>query len=532
MKLAELIDKLPLRVTHGDADTLITDLFDDSRFVTPGSLFVCRSAVGGDHDAYINAAIEAGAAAVLAISESCERAASGPSNVAFICPIDDTPIDQALAGTLAERLHGHPSRALKLIGITGTNGKSTTAIIAQHLLNSRGVRCGLIGTIFVDDGAQRHTASLTTPGAIDFSKHLAAMVANGCEAAVAEMSSHGLHQGRTAALDINVGIFTNLSGDHQDYHGEDEAYVDAKATLFEQLDDSAWAVMNDSDANTPRMLRDCPARVLRCSLSDTASTEHASEEAAVTDLEELREYLCRATISQLGSRVSAAQFSGPWGGVTAGLPLIGKFNVMNALQAVAATHVIKPFDRKSLRESIQSCPPVPGRVERVHVNPDSEPTVLVDYAHTDDALRNVLRGVRDVMTEADGKLIVVFGAGGDRDKGKRPRMAEAACEEADRVIITSDNPRGEEPSAIIDDILKGVPSQTASSSDQGTTRIVEVSVEADRSAAIRLAIHEAEANDIIVIAGKGHEDYQEVRGVRHHFDDREEARAALEQRQA
>ena len=467
MQLGELIHDFDLTLAHGDAACSISDITDDSRCVSDGSLFIARA----DGEQFIDEAVHRGAAA---------------------CVTGDH-IDQALAGRLAERFFGEPAKRLKLIGVTGTNGKTTAAFIIQHLLAAADLRPGLLGTVCIDDGRERRPAELTTPGAIEISRLLHRMVANGCNAAVLEASSHALKQGRTDALAFDVAVFTNLSGDHFDYHDNFDDYLASKARLFTRLDSSATAVTNVDDAHGEQIVADCPASIRRCGLKSAA------------------EY--QATVVQLGAASTHARFTGLRCEDEAEIPLIGEHNLYNVLQAIATADAIAPLGER-LPDALADCPAVPGRLEPVH---DGKPTVLVDYAHTDDALRNVLTALRPL---ANGRLLVLFGCGGDRDKAKRPRMAAVACELADHVVITSDNPRNEDPAAIIEGILAGVPSRE------------HVDVEPDRGAAIRLIIDRAGAEDIVLIAGKGHEDYQIVGDSKRHFDDREEAAAALSARVA
>lgn len=493
--LNQLINDLSLEIVQGDGDTLVTDLRDDSRLVEPGCLFVARDRK------YIESAIDRGATAV--ITDQAPDSDLAGDQVIWIQ--SSTTVDQRLAGILAERFFDHPSQALSLIGLTGTNGKTTTAMLIEHLLIQAGVKCGLIGTVFIDDGDQRLAAELTTPGAIDFSRYLAAMVRNGCTAAVAEMSSHGLHQGRTASLDVDVAVFTNLTGDHLDYHEDIESYAAAKAILFDQLAPTAWAIVNADDSHSDRMLRDCQARAVHCRLTP----EMSPNEDAIN---------CQALALNMAAGHSRVRFDGPWGSVEVNLPLVGRHNIANTLQAIAAADAVTAMARY-LRDSLKTCPPVPGRLEPVESD-SASPMVLVDYAHTHDALENVLTALRQVMPKQGSRLITMFGCGGDRDKSKRPLMAEVACRLSDTVIITSDNPRTEDPAAIIDGILEGAPD-----SIRGNTI-----VEPDRRKAIQHAIQIADRYDVVLLAGKGHEDYQIIGTTKHHFDDREEAAAVLKSR--
>lgn len=495
MNLETLVQDLPVHVTTGAAVEL-SDIFDDSRAVTGGSVFIARTGTKADGRQYILDAISRGAVAVIA---ETEKPANLPTELGWAVA---NRLDHTLVGELAERFFGRPSTRLKLIGVTGTNGKTTITFVIQHMLRLTGIKAGIIGTVLIDDGAARTPAELTTPGAIDVSRYLAAMVKNGCEAAVAEVSSHALHQGRTSSLRFDVAIFTNLTGDHLDYHGTMDAYADAKAILFERLAPEAWAIVNDDDAWATRMTRDCAARVVHCTMKGAAEQTRG----------------CSAEILSLGADFSRVRFDGPWGSVEVRLPLVGRHNVMNVLESLAAANSVKALSRVA-REGLETCPAPPGRLEPVRLEGTTGvlPAVLVDYAHTHDALENVLSALRPVTK---GRVIVMFGCGGDRDRTKRPKMAGVACRLADVVVVTSDNPRTEDPAFIIGQILEGVPSESQN----------KVSIEPDRTRAIEMAIRMAGADDVVLLAGKGHEDYQIVGKTKRHFDDREEARRVLEQR--
>jgi len=519
-RLLALLEGEDVRIVRGAGDTPIDGLTDDSRDVTGGSLFILRDAAGERAADYAAAAVAAGAAAVL--HGPGVRVPALPDHVVEVVTAGEENIDQVMAGRIARRYFGDPASRLKLIGITGTNGKTTTAMLVQHLLEYTGVRTGIIGTVFTDTrdsenvGRSRRPAALTTPGAVGFTRLLAEMVANGCQAAVAEVSSHALDQGRVAGQAFHAGVFTNLSGDHLDYHGTVEAYADAKSLLFRMLDESAWAVINEDDPRSGQMVGATAARVVLTTVQDGPAVAH--DAATVRG-----GFSATAFIEEVSARHSRVGVVGPWGSTRVDLPLVGRFNVSNAIQAVAASHTVTDLSR-SLRGALVSLPQVPGRLERVIVErrAGGAPTVLVDYAHTDDALANALSTLRPLTT---GRLSVVVGCGGDRDRTKRPRMAKVAVELADRAWLTSDNPRTEDPAAILDDMLAGVP---ASAADR--VRVIE-----DRAAAIGAAVADAEPGDTVLIAGKGHEDYQLLpdgppgaRTVRKvHFDDREQAAAAL-----
>ncbi len=498
MRLDELLKDTGARLVRGDGATPVEDLSDDSRRVGPGCAFIARSGSRCDGRSYVDDAIQSGAVAV--ISESPPGAHRGKiENVAWaVVP----QVDQALAGRLAGRFFGQPGRKLKLVGITGTNGKTTTTFLTQHLLKCAGCACGMLSTVWNDDGRIRTPSQLTTPGPIDLNRALARMVSNGCEAAVIEVSSHALDQGRTAGLHFDVGVFTNLTGDHLDYHLSMDNYADAKAALFEGLNDRACAVLNADDAHAGRMSKTA-ARILRCRLN--------------APLDEQTH--CAASVVELGARQSQARFEGPWGRVDVKLPLIGRHNVLNALFAAAAASAARDLSR-SIRKSLESCPTVPGRLEAVgSQGAAGAPAVLVDYAHTHDALENVLLALKPLSR---GRLVVVFGCGGDRDRTKRPKMGAVACRLADRAILTNDNPRTEDPATIIKGVLEGVPPDALG-------RVVQLP---DRRAAIRHAIAAAGPDDLVLVAGKGHEDYQIVGRQKQPFDDRLVAAEALRERLA
>ena len=485
--LDKLVEGLEIDCIAGPrgGELSITDVIDDSRQAGPGCLFVARRGAAADGRAFVQDAIGAGAAAILT-----DTAIVVPDGVALL---RSSHVATSMA-RLAERFHGQPSSKLTLIGITGTNGKTTTAHLVQQILRP-GRRCGLIGTVLVDDGIESAPATLTTPGAIETSRLLARMVERGCEACVMEVSSHALHQGRVDALAFDVGVFTNLSGDHLDYHETVQEYVRTKAKLFALLKRGGTAIVNADDPQHISMMAATRAGVLRCSIRD-ASAE------------------CFACIREMTIDGANVEIRGPWGAVSVLLPLIGEHNVANALQAAAAAHAAG-CTASQIQASLATADAPPGRLESVSDSSHAF-TVLVDYAHTDDALDNVLRTLRPLVPD-HGRLRVVFGCGGDRDRTKRPRMAAVAWRYADDVVVTSDNPRTEDPNAIIQDILRGVPSGRISA-----TRCL-----VDRREAIHEVIRDAQRGDVVLIAGKGHEDYQIVGTERRAFDDRIMARAAL-----
>ncbi len=496
----ELIDGLGCAwLSRHDPGAQVTGVADDSRFVQPGDLFVARRGPSQDGSTYINEAVAAGAAAVLLDERAAAR--SGEFDVPAI-----TAPDTALAlARIAERIAGHPSSSLNLVAVTGTNGKSTVAHFVRALLTSPEAPCGLIGTIEIDDGAESRQASLTTPGAVELSAILRKMVDHRCASAVVEASSHAIEQQRTAGLDIDVAVFTNLSGDHLDYHGDMERYADAKAGLFSTLSSDAKRIVNIDDHWAERVAGDSCAGLISCSLTD----QHA--DFRVVDL-------------RLSMHGIACDLVHSTGTLRIESNLVGRHNVMNLMQAIAVA-IEFGVSPEEIEARVRALTPPRGRLERVPVDGSSNeaetPIVLVDYAHTDDALRSTMTALRRVMPK-ESRLIAVFGCGGDRDRTKRPRMGGVVAELADVGMITSDNPRSESPEKIIDEIERGIPADTA----------CLIRREADRDRAITRALEDARPGDVVLIAGKGHEDYQLIsddRGVveKRPMDDRLMAEKAL-----
>lgn len=498
IKVAQLAEEAGLRIVSGATDRLLSEMTEDSRRVEPSGLFVARRGIKVDGREFVPQAIERGATAVLSDDESLDT-----GNATLLVPNPGaTPFHRVIA-TTAECFYGWPSSHLTLIGVTGTNGKTTTAHLLQQVLEQAGWKSGLIGTIITDDGEARASSSLTTPSSVDLSRALGRMIRNGCSQAVMEVSSHALDQNRTIALQFDIGIFTNLTGDHLDYHGSMEAYALAKAKLFRALPPGGLAIINAQDPAAEDMVKGCRATVRHTRVSNTPI--EPGEMDAVACIEELH------------PRYTKARFGGPFGKFDIDLPLIGRHNVSNSLQAATAAAWCG-VSAETICESLSRCLPPPGRLEPIH-HPKAPFTLYVDYAHTDDALENVLNATRPIVAEG-GRLTVVFGCGGDRDHSKRPRMAAVACRLADRVIVTSDNPRTEDPHAIVNEILTGVPADAQA----------KVVAEVDRKTAIVRCIGEATTNDLIVIAGKGHEAYQIIGTTKTAFDDRLVASATLQAR--
>lgn len=504
MTLAELISGLDVTVPGSGGDVLsrrICDVTEDSRTVQPGSLFLARPGTKVDGRRFIEDALRQGAAAVLAEGVSAPH--SGPVVV--------TTNMAKVAAHVAERFYGSPGQKLALAGVTGTNGKTTTTWIAWQMMNRAGVRTGLVGTVAVDDGRETAPAGMTTLPAIEMSRSLATMVDSGCGACVMETSSHALDQERVGALPFSVGVFTNLTGDHLDYHKTMDQYAAAKAKLFEGLSPDSLAIVNAECPWSDRMVRDCEAHVLRCRVDGDSVVGHPDA--------------ARVRAIEHGLRHTLMELSGPWGMFVSRVPLTGRYNLMNVLQATCIAHELG-LNADQMERGLASASVPPGRLQCVSEDHDAV-TVFVDYAHTDDGLNSVLTALREAMKReaTSGKLICVFGCGGDRDRTKRPRMGKAASELADAVVLTSDNPRSERPESIIEEVLTGV----------NSSRRDVVHVQADRALAISHAIVSAQPGDVVVIAGKGHEEQQifsdgagGLRKVR--FSDMEVAREALKSR--
>lgn len=475
MRLSELLKNVEVLNIIGDAEVEITGVNIDSRRIEKGHLFVAIPGTVTDGHKFIPKAIEMGASAVL-----CEK--TPEEQTVGVTYIQVASTEDAV-GKVATLFYGDPSRKLKLVGVTGTNGKTTIATLLYNMFRKFGHKCGLLSTVcnYIEDEAI--PADHTTPDPIELNKLLAQMVDAGCEYAFMECSSHAIAQKRIGGLKFAGGLFTNLTRDHLDYHKTFENYRDAKKAFFDGLDKGAFAITNADDKNGMVMVQNCKAQI------KTYSTR---------------------TMADFKAKIIECHFEGMYldiNGKEVGVQFIGKFNVSNLLAVYGAAVMLgkKPEDILLILSTLKS---VNGRLEPIH-SPEGY-TAIVDYAHTPDALENVLNAIHEVLN-GKGKVITVCGAGGNRDKGKRPLMAQEAVKQSDKVIITSDNPRFEEPQDIINDMLAGL--------DQKQMKKV-VSI-VDRREAIRTACMLAEKGDVILIAGKGHEDYQEIKGVKHHFDDKE-----------
>ena len=473
MKLKDLTVNISVSQTIGSDDIDITGVHIDSRKVEPGHLFVAMKGTQVDGHRFIGKAIAQGAVAVL-----CEQLPESlDEGVTYLL----TESTEDVVGIVATTFYGNPSQHLKLVGVTGTNGKTTIATLLYNMFRKMGHKCGLLSTVCNYIEGEALPTGHTTPDPIELNQLLARMVDAGCEYAFMECSSHAIAQKRIGGLTFEGGIFTNLTRDHLDYHKTFENYRDAKKAFFDMLPKSAFAIINADDKNGQVMVQNCKARV------KTYSTR---------------------TMANFRARILECHFEGMYleiDGHEVGVQFIGKFNVSNLL-AVYGTAIMlgkKPEDILLVMSTLQS---VSGRLQPVR-SPEGF-TAIVDYAHTPDALENVLNAIHEVLGQK-GRVITVCGAGGDRDKGKRPLMAQEAVKQSDQVIITSDNPRFEEPDAIIADMLAGL-------TPQQKRKVLSIT---DRREAIRTACMMAQKGDVVLVAGKGHENYQEIKGVKHHFDD-------------
>ena len=478
MKLIELLNNVKVLNTFGNTEVEVTGVNIDSRRIEKGHLFVAIPGTQTDGHKYIPKAIELGATSIL-----CEQMPEEQIDGVSYIIVEST---ESVVGIVATRFFGDPSRKLKLVSVTGTNGKTTIATLLYNMFRKFGHKCGLLSTVcnYIEDEAI--PADHTTPDPIELNRLLAQMVDAGCDYAFMECSSHAIAQKRIGGLKFAGGLFTNLTRDHLDYHKTVENYRNAKKAFFDDLGKDAFAITNADDKNGLFMVQNTKAQVKTYSIRSMADFK---------------------------AKIIECHFEGMYldiNGKEVGVQFIGKFNVSNLLAVYGAAIMLgkKPEDILVILSTLKS---VSGRLEPIR-SPEGY-TAIVDYAHTPDALENVLNTINEVLN-GKGKVITVCGAGGNRDKGKRPIMAQTAAKLSDKVIITSDNPRLEEPQDIINDMLAGL-------DNKQMKKVVSI---VDRKEAIRTASMMAEKGDVILIAGKGHEDYQEIKGVKHHFDDREVVR--------
>ena len=475
MKLNEVLKNItPIKIVGND-NVEITGVNIDSRRIKAGHLFVAIRGTQVDGHQFIDKAIELGADAVL-----CEELPEKLSRHVTYVQVEST---EDAVGKVATLFYGNPSHKLKLVGVTGTNGKTTIATLLYNMFRKFGYKVGLLSTVcnYIDD--VEVPADHTTPDPIELNELLAKMVEAGCEYAFMECSSHAIHQKRIGGLKFAGGLFTNLTRDHLDYHKTFENYRNAKKAFFDGLPKDAFAITNADDKNGMIMVQNTKATVKTYSIRSMADFR---------------------------ARILECHFEGMYleiDGREVGVQFIGKFNVSNLLAVYGAAIMLgkKPEDILLVLSTLHS---VSGRLEPIH-SPEGF-TAIVDYAHTPDALANVLNAIHEVL-DGKGHVITVCGAGGNRDKGKRPLMAQEAVRQSDKVIITSDNPRFEDPQEIINEMLAGL-------NEQQMRKVISI---VDRKEAIRTACRMAQKGDVVLVAGKGHENYQEIKGVKHHFDDKE-----------
>ena len=475
MKLQELLKNIKPSVIEGNTDIEISGVNIDSRKIREGHLFVAMRGTQVDGHKFIDKALESGAKAVL-----CEEFPQDKKDGICYILVDST---EDAVGKVATLFYGDPSKHLKRVGVTGTNGKTTIATLLYNMFRKFGYKVGLLSTVcnYIDDRAV--PADHTTPDPIELNELLSEMVKAGCEYAFMECSSHAIHQKRIGGLRFTGGIFTNLTRDHLDYHKTFENYRNAKKAFFDGLPKTAFAITNADDRNGMVMVQNTKATI------KTYST-------------------CQ--MADFRARIIEMHFAGMYldiDGHEVGVQFIGKFNVSNLLAVYAAARMLGKQPEEIL-VAMSTLHSVSGRLEPIQ-SPDGY-TAIVDYAHTPDALENVLNAIHEVLN-GKGKVITVCGAGGNRDKGKRPLMAQEAVRQSDRVIITSDNPRFEEPQDIINDMVAGL-------NKDEMKKVITIT---DRKEAIKTACMMAQKGDVILVAGKGHENYQEIKGVKHHFDDKE-----------
>lgn len=482
MKLENLVSKLNLLEVKGEMGKDIAGVQIDSRQVKDGHLFIAVKGTVADGHSYIGKAIELGASAVV-----CEVMPDViDENVTYI-KVENS---EQIVGQIATTFYGDPTSKLKLVGVTGTNGKTTIATVLYNMFRAMGHKAGLLSTVCNYIDGKAIPTEHTTPDPITLNELLAKMVEAGCEYAFMEVSSHSVVQNRIGGLRFVGGMFTNITRDHLDYHKTFENYIKAKKQFFDNLPADAFAITNADDKNGMVMVQNTKAEVKTYSVQSPADFK---------------------------AKIIECHFEGMYldiNGKEVGVQFIGKFNVSNLL-AVYGTAVMLGKDPQDVLVALSTMKPVNGRFEALRS--PSGYTAIVDYAHTPDALENVLNAIHGVMEGKEGKIITVCGCGGNRDKGKRPIMAQEAVKQSDKVILTSDNPRNEEPEDILKDMQTGLTAE----------QLASVLTIVDRRQAIKTACMLAQPGDVILIAGKGHEDYQIVKGVKHHFDDKEEVRACF-----
>lgn len=482
MRLSQLIININHLGITGETNKDVKGVNIDSRKVGQDHLFIAVRGTQADGHNFIGKAIEGGASVIV-----CEELPADINPEVTYIKVENS---ESVVGHIATAFYGNPTLRMQLVGVTGTNGKTTIATVLYNMFRKMGYKAGLISTVVNYIDGEAVPTEHTTPDPITLNELLGRMADAGCEYAFMEVSSHSVVQNRIGGLKFAGGIFTNITRDHLDYHKTFENYLKAKKQFFDNLPEDAFAITNADDKNGMIMVQNTKARIKTYSVRSMADFR---------------------------AKIIECHFEGMYldiDGREVGVQFIGKFNVSNLL-AVYGTACMLSKDPHEVLVAMSAMSPVSGRFEALR-SPEGY-TAIVDYAHTPDALENVLNAIHDVL-DGKGEVITVCGAGGNRDKGKRPLMAQEAAKQSDKVIITSDNPRFEEPQDIINDMLTGL----------DAAQMKKVIAIADRREAIKTACMLAKKNDVILIAGKGHEDYQEIKGVKHHFDDKEEVQKAFE----
>lgn len=498
MKLRQLLATIPNIVQMPDHPALeaeVKGLSTNSHACKAGDLFIGMPGTRVDGGEFWQSAIASGAIAALISTQAAEKSPSVADEGAIACVISATDMTTACAEAAAA-FYGYPGQQLKLIGVTGTNGKTTTTHLIEFLLTHAQRPTALLGTLYTRWPGFQQTAVHTTPFAVELQQQLKSALDAGCQLGVMEVSSHALAQGRVLGCSFEVGVFTNLTQDHLDFHRDMEDYFAAKALLFNANYLKGRAILNIDDPYGKRLVEQLkPEQVWSYSVHDPTADLWTSD----------LNYESTGVSGILHTPAGEAPFCSP---------LVGQYNLSNWLAAVGAVLQVG-LELETVVEALPLFVGVPGRMERVQIKPEQDVSVIVDYAHTPDSLENLLKASRPFI---QGKMICVFGCGGDRDRTKRPKMGKIAAELADVAVVTSDNPRTEDPERILQDILEGIPPS------------VKPIVQGDRATAIRTAILQAQPGDGVLIAGKGHEDYQILGTEKIHFDDREQAREALAER--
>jgi UDP-N-acetylmuramoyl-L-alanyl-D-glutamate--2,6-diaminopimelate ligase len=493
MQLKQLLAQIPGLTTseHPALNTEVTGLTTNSQAVQTGDLFIGMPGTRVDGGDFWVGAIAAGAIAAIVSPAAASKSAIPPETL--VIATEDVALTCA---QLAAAFNDYPTDKLKMIGVTGTNGKTTTTHLIEFLLERSQQQPMMMGTLYTRWAGFNQVAAHTTPFPVDLQKQLAQGVAAGCQQAIMEVSSHALAQGRALGCHYDVAVFTNLTQDHLDYHKDMDEYFAAKALLFSPQYLRGRAIINCDDAYGQQL-------ITRLNAPDQCWT-YSTEGKADLYLSDIV-YGATGVSGKLHTPIGSIEFQSP---------LVGQFNLANMLAAIG-TGLTLGLQLENMVAALPDFVGVPGRMERVQINPSQDISVIVDYAHTPDSLENLLKASRPFIA---GKMICVFGCGGDRDRTKRPLMGKIAASLADRAVITSDNPRTEDAQAILQDVVAGVPSG------------ISADVIADRAVAIQQAILQAQPGDGILIAGKGHEDYQIIGTEKIHFDDREQAQAALKLR--